>query len=126
MRVLVLEDGQVLSWVVGHMSPPETEILPFESFADACRLIERDPPDAVVVNLTAAHLPWREFQHLCASRTPSVPVVYASAEFSSAAEAGLEPVEGYAEVLHQPASKEDAEAALARLFGAAGRLRRAG
>ena len=126
MRVLVLEDGQVMAWVVGHLSPPGTEILTFDWFGDAGRMIERDPPDAVVVSLTAAHLPWREFQRLCASRTPPVPVLYASAEFANAAEAGLEPVEGYADVMRQPASKPEIEAALKRLYSASGEHRRAG
>lgn len=108
------------------MSPPGTQVLPFESFVDACRLIERDPPDAVVVSLTAAHLPWREFQRLCASRTPSVPVLYASAEFSNAADAGLEPVEGYADFLYQPASKPEIESALAKLRAASAEHRRTG
>jgi DNA-binding NtrC family response regulator len=126
VRVLVLEDGQVLAWVIGHLSPPGTEVLPFNWFGDACHRIERDPPDAVVVSLTAAHLPWREFQRLCASRTPSVPVLYASAEFSNAADAGLEPVEGYADFLYQPASKPEIEVALSKLRAASGEHRRAG
>jgi DNA-binding NtrC family response regulator len=108
------------------LSPPGTEVLPFNWFGDACRRIERDPPDAVVVSLNAAHLPWREFQRLCASRTPSVPVLYASAEFSNAPAAGLEPVEGYADFLYQPASKPEIEAALAKLRSASGEHHRVG
>ena len=108
-----------MTWVVGHLCPPGTDVVGFASFEEACSAIAKHPPDAAVVSMTHAHLPWRDFQQLCASRTPAVPVLYESAIFSRAEEADLEPGEDYFEFLRKPVPRTDLEAALGRLLTAA-------
>ena len=118
-RVLVLDESGVLPWVVSRLCPRGTEVVAATQFEEACRLVAEHPPDAAVVSLPPARLAWRRFQHLCAERAPPGPVLYESCVFSRAAEAGLEPLEGWAEVLAKPASKGELEAALDRLLAAA-------
>ena len=116
MRVFVLDESQLLAWVVGRLSPPGTEVVAFTSFDDARRVLLENPPDAAVVSLTSAHLPWREFRQLCADSRPPVPILYESCVFSSAEEAGLEPGSGDARFLPAPASRTNLKEALERLL----------
>ena len=119
MRLLVLDESQLLAWMVEQFCPPGTEVLPLASFEDARRVILDSSPDAAVVSMTPAHVPWRELQDLCASRTPPVPVLFESCVFSNAEEAGLEPGQSLSWFLRKPASSSDFEKALARLLEAA-------
>ena len=116
MRLLVLDENQLLAWMVERVAPPGTEVVGLTSFDDARREMFERPPDAAVVSLASAHLPWREFQHLCARRRPPVPVLYESCVFGSAEEAGLAPAEGSVRFLHTPASRADLNDALVRLL----------
>jgi DNA-binding NtrC family response regulator len=93
-------------------------VLAFTSFEEALQSLRQSPPDAAVVSITPAHLPWRDFQHQCALRNPRVPVLYVSCLFSNAREAGLEPVEGEAFFLQKPSSKAELECALSSLLSA--------
>jgi hypothetical protein len=98
--------------MVERVSPPGTEVLGLTSFDAARRALLENPPDAAVVSLTAAHMPWREFQALCASSRPPVPVLYESCIFSSADDAGLQPEADATRFLRTPASREDLKQAL--------------
>ena len=62
-RILVLDESRVLPWVVEHVCPPGTDVVSLTSFDEARRLVRESPPDAVVVSVPPAHLPWREFHH---------------------------------------------------------------
>jgi hypothetical protein len=121
---MVLDESRVLPWVVKRVCPPGTEVLGFTSFTEALRALCERPPDAAVVSVTPAHLPWRDFQHLCALHVPPVPVLYESCLFSSPAEAGLEPLEGWAEFLPKPAPKAELQAAMYRLMAVSSESRR--
>ena len=116
MRLLVLDECQLLAWMVERVSPPGTEVVGLTSFDEARRALLENPPDAAVVSLTSAHLPWREFRQLCASRRPRVPVLYESCIFSSVDEAGLEADSGEARFLRTPASRADLQEALVGLL----------
>ena len=116
MRLLVLDENQLLAWMVERLAPPGTQVVGFTSFDDARRALLENPPDAAVVCVTAARPPWREFGRLCASRRPPVPVLYESCVFSSAEEAGLEVASGDVRFLRTPASRTDLTDALARLL----------
>lgn len=105
--------------MVEQLCPPGTEVLKLGSFDEARRVLLECPPDAAVVTVGPAHLPWREFQQLCAGHTPPVPVLYESCVFSSAEEAGLEQDQGHALFLRTPAPMADLEGAMARLLNAA-------
>lgn len=121
MRVLVLDPSRILTYLVRHETPPEVEVEEAASLDEAERRLREDPPDAAVVSLPPAHLPWRSFQHLCASRRPPVPVLYESCVHTCADEAGLDPHDGYAAFLAKPARPAELRGALAELVRAARR-----
>lgn len=116
MRLLVLDDSPLLSWLIRHELAGEAEVEVVGDFECAeRRLIER-PPAAVVVNLPPAELPWRRFQHLCATRRPPVPVLYESCLFGTANGVGIDPADGYAAFLPKPATRAELGAALRDLL----------
>ncbi len=106
-----------------HETPEGVEVEEAESLDEAERRVRESPPDAAVVSLPPAHLPWRSFQHLCASLKPPVPVLYESCVHTCAADAGLDPDDGYAAFLPKPAHPAELRGALADLVATA---RRAG
>ena len=116
MRLLVLDECQILAWMVERLSPPGTEVVGLTSFDEARRSLLENPPDAAVVSLTSAHLPWRELSKLCVDLRPQVPVLYESCIFSSAEEAGVEASSGDARFLKTPASRADLKNALTGLL----------
>ena len=118
MRLLVLDDSPLLEWTVVRLCPPGTELLIARSFEEARRLVVEASPDAAVVSVPPADLPWCELQRLCATRRPPVPVLYLSCLYGSTAEAGFDEVAGQ-ELLRKPVGKTDFEAALGRLLDAA-------
>lgn len=119
MHLLVLDESPLLAWTVERLSPPGTEVGSARSLEEARLLLERAPPDAVIVSVPPASLPWSDFQRLCASHRPPVPVLYLSCLFESTSEAGLDAAEGRPELLRKPVERADFEAALGRLFDAA-------
>jgi hypothetical protein len=124
LRLLVLDESRLLAWMVEQLCPPGTEVVGLGSFEEARRVLLTNPPDAAVVTVGPAHLPWRNFQKLCASRTPPVPVLYESCISTSVEGAGLEPDESHAFFLRTPAPIAEFEGALARLLNAAREAKR--
>lgn len=118
MRLLVLDDSPLLEWTVVRLCPPGTELAIARSLDEARRLLLEASPDAAVVSVPPADLPWSGFQRLCATRRPPVPVLYLSCLYGSTAEAGLDDVAGQ-ELLRKPVGRADFEAALSRLLEAA-------
>ena len=116
MRLLVVDESPLLPWTVERLSPAGTEVASARSLEAARRLLVVAPPDAVVVSVPPATLPWSEFQQLCASRQPPVPVLYLSCLFGSTAEAGFDGAAGRPEFLRKPVERADFEAALGRLI----------
>jgi len=127
VRLLVLDQSQILPWIVRHdlATEPGLEVEAVASFRDAEEILRQRPPDAAVVSLPPAHLDWHEFQHLCASATPPVPVLYESCVYAGAGELGIEPIEGYASFVPKPASGAVLRGALTRLLTEARRHRSA-
>jgi len=119
VRLLVLDDNPLLEWTVVRLCPPGTELAIARSFEEARRLVLEAPPDAAVVSVPPADLPWSEFQRLCSTRCPPVPVLYLSCLFGSTAEAGFDEAAGQPEFLRKPVGRADLEAALGRLLVAA-------
>ncbi len=124
VRLLVLDESPLLAWTVERLCPPGTDVASAHSLDEARQLLEEAPPDAAVVSVPPASLPWSDFQRLCATHRPPVPVLYLSCLFESTAEAGLEGAAGRPEVLRKPAGKAEFEAALGRLLDAAREARR--
>lgn len=125
MRLLVLDQSHILPWIVQHelAAEPDIEIEALTCFREAEAILRQRPPDAAVVSLPPAHLDWHEFQQLCATRTPPVPVLYESCVHSAAREAGLDPRQGCAWFLPKPAPAAALHQALAELLAEARRLR---
>jgi len=123
MRLLVLDQSRILQWLVLHEFPQGLEVLAVQDFDEAERLVEQDPPDAAVVSLPPAQLPWRQFQHLCARRKPPVPVLYESCLHSNGQDVGLDPEDGYAVFLPKPAPRSELRAAIEALIAEALRHR---
>ncbi len=122
MRLLVLDPSGLLPWVVRHAAPEGVEVEMAASLEAAERILAEHSPDAAVVSVPPAQLPWRSFQRICARAHPPVPVLYESCVHASAAEAGLDPADGYAVFLPKPAAREQLRAALVELLAAAGHL----
>jgi DNA-binding response OmpR family regulator len=121
MRLLVLDQSQILPRLVGCEFPTGLEIQAVSSFREAERIITTTPPDAALISLPPASLPWREFQHVCASRNPPIPVLYESCLATNSRELGLESGDGYAAILQKPASRAELRAALSALLATAER-----
>jgi len=119
VRLLVVDENRVLPWVVERLVPPGVRVEIARGYEAAARVIRTDPPAAVVVSLPPAWLPWRDFQKLCASRQPPIPVLYESCLIGNAAELGLDPADGYAEFLEKPAPRARLQAALHALVARA-------
>jgi len=123
LRLLVVDSNQLLGFQLRHELPPEIELEVVGDFSAAERRLRETPPDAAVVSLPPAELPWRDFQRLCAARRPPVPVLYESCLFGNAQAAGLGSADGYAAFLPKPATRSALSRALAELLSAAGDAR---
>jgi len=102
MRLLVLDHSGILPWIVGHATGPGDEVEAVASLEEAERAVRDHPPDAAVVSLTPAELPWGRFQHLCATREPPVPVLWESCVHAGPREAGIDLSDGVALFLAKP------------------------
>lgn len=118
MRLLVVDSNQLLGWQIRRQIPGDVALDVVSDLAAAERRLRDDPPDAAVVSLPPAELPWRDFQHLCATRTPPVPVLYESCVHRCPRAAGIDADDGYAAFLAKPASREELAKALEALFEA--------
>jgi DNA-binding NtrC family response regulator len=116
VRLLVVDSNALLGWQLRHQLAPEVEVELVGDFDSAERRVLEHPPDAAVVSLPPADLPWREFQHLCATRNPPVPVLYESCVHRCPGAAGIDVRDGYAAFLPKPASRQELAAALAALL----------
>lgn len=119
MRLLVVDQSLILQWLVRHEFPDGLEIASAQSLHEAEALLAADAPhapDAAVVSLPPARLPWREFQHRCAAHVPPIPVLYESCIDADASALGLEPGDGYAFFLKKPAARSELRSALLALL----------
>lgn len=118
MRILIVDHSGMLAWRVGRAAPSGTHLQAVGSLEEAACTVCQDPPDAVVVSVPAARLPWTQFQCLCAGRRPPVPVLYESCLEEGELEARLAPAGGTALFLAKPASPALLRQSLAGLLTA--------
>ncbi|MEO8197106.1 MAG: hypothetical protein ABI689_10315 [Thermoanaerobaculia bacterium] len=121
MRLLVVDQSLILQWLVRHEFPDGVEIASAQSLHEAEALLAADgpnAPDAAVVSLPLARLPWREFQHRCATHAPPIPVLYESCIEADGSALGLTPGDGYAAFLRKPAARSELRSALEALLAA--------
>lgn len=116
MRLLVVDQSLILQWLVQHEFPDGLEVASARSLQEAEQLLAFNPPDAAIVSLPPAQLPWREFQRRCATHVPPIPVLYESCVGADAEALGFAPDDGYAAFLSKPAARTELRLALEMLL----------
>ena len=73
MRIAILDGSPVTAWTITRLLPEgvDYEVLP--TFEAADRVLSESPPDAILIGITAAHLPWERLLDLCESHCPEIP-----------------------------------------------------
>jgi len=92
----------------------EVEIV--SRFDDALELLEARPPDAVIVNLGPAELPWQELKRRCETHNPPIPVLFESCVHTSVDEAGIGDMAETSAFLAKPYHSAELEAQIKRLL----------
>jgi DNA-binding NtrC family response regulator len=126
VHLLVLDGSRVLLSLVRRLAPEWVEVESVATFDDALKRFALRPPQALIVNLTPADLPWGELQRLCQKHNPPIPVLYESCIHHSPVEAGLGSLDGTGNFLEKPYSLEELRAEIERLVGLAGEADRTG
>lgn len=121
MRVLVLDYSGILPWILEHAADAGDEVEAVTCLEEAERAVRNHPPDAAVVSMTPAELPWGRFQHLCAEQEPPVPVLWESCVHAGPREAGIDPADGVALFLAKPVPRAVLQRALRELRARSGR-----
>lgn len=116
MHLLVLDGSRVLPSLVRRLAPPEVDVQSAATFAEARLRLEQCPPQAMIVNLTPAELPWQELQSLCQGHSPPIPVLYESCVHHSPGEAGLASLNHSGRFLEKPYSLEALRSEIQRLI----------
>ncbi len=73
MRIAILDCSPVTAWTITRLLPPDVDYEVLPSFEEAHRVLSESPPDAVLIGLTAGHLPWDQLVDLCRSNCPETP-----------------------------------------------------
>lgn len=103
MRILLLDGCRLNAWLLGSLAPPEVRIRLTDSFAEAIAILETDPPDAAIFNVTPADLPWEQLAAACAAKSPPVPFIWSSPLVDDELVASL-PIAGDAVLRAKPVS----------------------
>lgn len=119
MRLLVLDGSQLLHSLVRRLVPEHVVVEVQERFENAVAVLVADPPDAVIVNIGPADLPWRHFKIFCQSHEPKIPVLFESCVHRSAEDAELGPLNHSASFLAKPYSAEELKREIDRLIQSA-------
>lgn len=107
MHLLVLDGSLVLPSLVRRLAPPGVDVESAATFDEARLRLASNPPEALIVNLTPAELPWQELQGLCQKHTPPIPVLYESCVHHTPDEAGLTSLNHTGRFLEKPYSMEE-------------------
>lgn len=126
MRLLVLDGSLVLPSLVRRLAPAEVEVEAADSFERAVARLIAHPPDAVIVNVGPADLPWQQLKSFCEGHTPKIPVLFESCVYRDPAEAGLTPLDPSASFLCKPYSVDDLRSAIRLLISWAAKRGSAG
>lgn len=118
MHLLVLDGSRVLPSLVRRLAPLGVDVESAATFAEARRRLSQRPPQAMIVNLTPADLPWQELQSLCQGHSPPIPVLYESCIYHSPGEAGLASLNHTGRFLEKPYSMEELRGEIERLVRA--------
>lgn len=124
MRLLVVDSSGILPWRVRHALGDGHEVIATGCLEEAELLAHSRHPDAAVVSVPHASLPWGSFHDLCAAAHPPIPVLYESCLPGGLAALGIarrETDDRDAALLTKPASQCELARALERLLAEAGR-----
>ena len=116
MDLLVLDGSLVLPSLVRRLAPPGTAVESAGTFEEARQRLKERPPQALIVNLTPAELPWQELQSLCQGHSPPIPVLYESCVHRTPDEAGLASLDHSGRFLEKPYSLDELRDELLRLM----------
>ncbi|MCP4205291.1 MAG: response regulator [bacterium] len=116
MRYLILDGSRILASLVRRLSPANVEVEEVGSFDEAMEVLRRNPPDAVIVNLGPADLPWQELKTYCKNHRPKIPVLFESCVYQTPLDAGIGDLNHSATFLLKPYGLEELRTALDRLF----------
>lgn len=125
MRLLVVDSSGILPWRVRHALGERHEVIATGCLEEAEQLTHSRHPDAAVVSVAHASLPWSSFHDLCTAANPPIPVLYESCLPGGLAALGIvEGTSGSSDValLTKPASQCDLAKALERLLTEAARM----
>ena len=89
MRFLVIDGSRMLPALIERLAPADVEVEMASTYDEAkCTICGRQP-DAVIVNLGPAKLPWQELHECCRTQSPPIPVLYESCIYHSPEEVGI-------------------------------------
>lgn len=117
MRLLVVDGSRLLASLVRRLVAEPVAIEVADSFEEAVAVLTRDPPDALIVNVTPADHPWRELKALCQRHEPKIPVIFESCVYQTPVEAGLGNLNHSAVFLPKPYDLDALRRQLARVLG---------
>lgn len=119
MHLLVLDGSRVLHSLVKRLAPEGVAVETAANFDEARQRLIDHPPQAMIVNLTPAELPWRELQSLCQGHSPPIPVLYESCVHRGPDDAGLASLNHSGRFLEKPYTMDELRDELLRLMAAA-------
>ncbi len=116
MRLLVVDGSRLLVSLVRRLVREPIDVEVADSFEEALAVLMRDPPDALIVNVTPADHPWGELKAVCQRHEPKIPVIFESCVYQTPLEAGLGNLNHSAAFLPKPYELEALRGELARLL----------
>ena len=123
MRLLVLDGSPILASLVRRLAPEPFEIEEVRTFEEAMQRLREDPPDAAIVEVTPADLPWRSIKTFCRNHDPKIPVLFESCIHDGPIDAGIGNLNHSATFLRKPYDLPQFRAELERLFAASREIR---
>jgi DNA-binding NtrC family response regulator len=115
MRFLVLDGSHLLISLIQRILDGQVDLEEVSTFDEALEALEQHPPEAVIANIGPDGLPWRQFQSVCQSHSPKIPVLFESCVFHSPEEAGLGPLNHSCFFIEKPYPASDLKEQLHRL-----------
>ena len=89
MRLLVLDGSRVVGHLVRRFVPDDVDVKCVDSFDLVIDELLHHAPDAVIVDVTPAALPWHRVQEICHQHEPPIPVLWESCTCTDPVEAGI-------------------------------------
>ena len=121
MRLLVLDGSRVLPALIRQLVPQDVDVDTTASFDEAIKELSNKAPDALIVNVTPAQLPWGRLQDLCHNHQPRpIPVLYESCVFDSPRAAGIDDLNGHSSFVTMPFHADELRGYIYRLLDLAG------